>query len=196
MPLYAKSAEGQRSYFWYNKKEQPTTMSIEADKNSAAVTVGRVYYIRQQRSGKYIDTQEGDKTYSNIQQYTFNGSDDQKWKVEDAGEGYIKLVSQSGTKSKLLDVLNGWSADGTNIQLYPDHGHDAQKFKLKAVEGGGYQLLAKCSNDEKCVMVSAGSAPNDVFAIRANIELGTAGSDSEPRSIWYFEPAEIGRAHV
>ncbi len=73
-----------------------------------------------------------------------------------------------------------------------DHGHDAQKFKLKAVEGGGYQLLAKCSNDEKCVMVSAGSAPNDVFAIRANIELGTAGSDSEPRSIWYFEPADEG----
>lgn len=101
-------------------------------------------------------------------------------------------LSQSGTKSKLLDVLNGWSADGTNIQLYPDHGHDAQKFKLKAVEGGGYQLLAKCSNDEKCVMVSAGSAPNDVFAIRANIELGTAGSDSEPRSIWYFEPADEG----
>ena len=192
MPLYAKSAEGQRSYFWYNKKGQPTTMSIEADKNSAAVTVGRVYYIRQQRSGKYIDTQQGDTTYSNIQQYTFNGSDDQKWKVEDAGEGYIKLVSQSGTKSKLLDVLNGWSADGTNIQLYPDHGHDAQKFKLKAVEGGGYQLLAKCSNDEKCVMVSAGSAPNDVFAIRANIELGTAGSDSEPRSIWYFEQADEG----
>ena len=95
MPLYAKSAEGQRSYFWYNKKGQPTTMSIEADKNSAAVTVGRVYYIRQQRSGKYIDTQEGDKTYSNIQQYTFNGSDDQKWKVEDAGEGYVKFVSQS-----------------------------------------------------------------------------------------------------
>ena len=196
MPLYAKSAEGQRSYFWYNKKGQPTTMSIEADKNSAAVTVGRVYYIRQQRSGKYIDTQEGDKTYSNIQQYTFNGSDDQKWKVEDAGEGYIKLVSQSGTKSKLLDVLNGWSAEGTNIQLYPDHGHDAQKFKLKAVEGGGYQLLAKCSNDEKCVMVSAGSAPNDVFAIRANIELGTAGSDSEPRSIWYFEPADEGDVSV
>ena len=196
MPLYAKSAEGQRSYFWYNKKEQPTTMSIEADKNSAAVTVGRVYYIRQQRSGKYIDTQEGDKTYSNIQQYTFNGSDDQKWKVEDAGEGYVKFVSQSGTKSKLLDVVNGWSADGTNIQLYPDHGHDAQKFKLKAVEGGGYQLLAKCSNDEKCVMVSAGSAPNDVFAIRANIELGTAGSDSEPRSIWYFEPADEGDVSV
>ena len=192
MPLYAKSAEGQRSYFWYNKKGQPTSMSIEADKNSAAVTVGRVYYIRQQRSGKYIDTQEGDKTYSNIQQYTFNGSDDQKWKVEDAGEGYVKFVSQSGTKSKLLDVVNGWSADGTNIQLYPDHGHDAQKFKLKPVAGGGYQILAKCSKDEKCVMVSAGSSPNDVFAIRANIELGTAGSDSEPRSIWYFEPADEG----
>ena len=42
------------------------------------------------------------------------------------------------------------------------------------------------------MMVSAGSSPNDVFAIRANIELGTAGSDSEPRSIWYFEPADEG----
>ena len=192
MPLYAKSAEGTRSSFGYNEKGLPNAVTIEADKNSAAVTVGRVYYIRQQRSGKYIDTQEGDKNYSNIQQYTFNGSDDQKWKVEDAGEGYVKFVSQSETKSKLLDVLNGWSADGTNIQLYLDHGHDAQKFKLKPVSGGGYQLLAKCSNDEKCVMVSAGSAPNDVFAIRANIELGTAGSDSEPRSIWYFEPADEG----
>ena len=192
MPLYAKSAEGQRSYFWYNKKGQPTSMSIEADKNSAAVTVGRVYYIRQQRSGKYIDTQEGDKTYSNIQQYTFNGSDDQKWKVEDAGEGYVKFVSQSGTKSKLLDVVNGWSADGTNIQLYPDHGHDAQKFKLKPVAGGGYQLLAKCSNNKRCIMVSAGTSANDVFADKANVELGTAAVDEEPRSIWYFEPADEG----
>ena len=95
MPLYAKSAEGQRSNFQYNEKGQPIAVCIEADKHSAAVTAGRVYYIRQQRSGKYIDTQEGDKTYSNIQQYTFNGSDDQKWKVEDAGEGYVKFVSQS-----------------------------------------------------------------------------------------------------
>ena len=50
-------------------------MSIEADKNSAAVTVGRVYYIRQQRSGKYLDTKDGDVTGSNVQQYQFNGSD-------------------------------------------------------------------------------------------------------------------------
>ncbi|MFR5424048.1 MAG: RICIN domain-containing protein, partial [Lachnospiraceae bacterium] len=92
MPLYAKSAEGTRSSFGYNEKGLPNAVTIEADKNSAAVTVGRVYYIRQQRSGKYIDTQEGDKNYSNIQQYTFNGSDDQKWKVEDAGEGYVKFV--------------------------------------------------------------------------------------------------------
>ena len=64
MPLYAKSAEGTRSSFGYNEKGLPNAVTIEADKNSAAVTVGRVYYIRQQRSGKYIDTQEGDKNYS------------------------------------------------------------------------------------------------------------------------------------
>ena len=120
MPLYAKSAEGQRSYFWYNKKGQPTSMSIEADKNSAAVTVGRVYYIRQQRSGKYLDTKDGDVTGSNVQQYQFNGSDDQKWKVENAGDGYIKLISQSGGKSKAVDVFNTLDADKTNIQLYLD----------------------------------------------------------------------------
>ena len=192
MPLYAKSAEGQRSNFWYNKKGQPTTMSIEADKNSAAVTVGRVYYIRQQRSGKYLDTKDGDVTGSNVQQYQFNGSDDQKWKVENAGDGYIKLISQSGGKSKAVDVFNTLDADKTNIQLYPDLGHEAQKFQLKAVAGGGYQLLAKCSNNKRCIMVSAGTSANDVFADKANVELGTAVVDEEPRSIWYFEPADEG----
>ena len=192
MPLYAKSAEGQRSYFWYNKNGQPTTMSIEADKNSAAVTVGRVYYIRQQRSGKYLDTKDGDVTGSNVQQYQFNGSDDQKWKVENAGDGYIKLISQSGGKSKAVDVFNMLDADKTNIQLYPDLGHEAQKFQLKAVAGGGYQLLAKCSNNKRCIMVSAGTSANDVFADKANVELGTAAVDEEPRSIWYFEPADEG----
>ena len=189
MPLYAKSAEGQRSNFQYNEKGQPIAVCIEADKHSAAVTAGRVYYIRQQRSGKYLDTKDGDVTGSNIQQYSFNGSDDQKWRVENAGEGYIKLISQAGSQWRAVDVFNTLNEDGTNIQLYPD---EAQKFKLKPAAGGGYQLLAKCSKDTRCIMVSAGSAPNDVFADKANVELGSAASDSEPRSIWYFEPADEG----
>ena len=192
MPLYAKSAEGQRSNFQYNEKGQPIAVCIEADKHSASVTAGRVYYIRQQRSGKYLDTKDGDVTGSNIQQYSFNGSDDQKWRVENAGEGYIKLISQTGSQWRAVDVFNTLNEDGTNIQLYPDLGHEAQKFKLKLAAGGGYQLLAKCSKDTRCIMVSAGSAPNDVFADKANVELGSAASDSEPRSIWYFEPADEG----
>ena len=172
MPLYAKSAEGQRSNFQYNEKGQPIAVCIEADKHSAAVTAGRVYYIRQQRSGKYLDTKDGDVTGSNIQQYSFNGSDDQKWRVENAGEGYIKLISQAGSQWRAVDVFNTLNEDGTNIQLYPDLGHEAQKFKLKPAAGGGYQLLAKCSKDTRCIMVSAGSAPNDVFADKANVELG------------------------
>ena len=127
-----------------------------------------------------------------MQQYQFNGSDDQKWKVENAGDGYIKLISQSGGKSKAVDVFNTLDADKTNIQLYPDLGHEAQKFQLKAVAGGGYQLLAKCSNNKRCIMVSAGTSANDVFADKANVELGTAAVDEEPRSIWYFEPADEG----
>ena len=192
MPLYAKSAEGQRSNFQYNEKGQPIAVCIEADKHSASVTAGRVYYIRQQRSGKYLDTKDGDVTGSNIQQYSFNGSDDQKWRVENAGEGYIKLISQTGSQWRAVDVFNTLNEDGTNIQLYPDLGHEAQKFKLKLAAGGGYQLLAKCSKDTRCIMVSAGSAPNDVFADKANVELGSAAYDSEPRSIWYFEPADEG----
>ena len=76
--------------------------------------------------------------------------------------------------------------------MYPDLGHEAQKFQLKAVAGGGYQLLAKCSNNKRCIMVSAGTSANDVFADKANVELGTAAVDEEPRSIWYFEPADEG----
>ncbi|WP_443597023.1 RICIN domain-containing protein [Agathobacter sp.] len=85
-----------------------------------------------------------------MQQYSFNGSDDQKWRVENAGEGYIKLISQAGSQWRAVDVFNTLNEDGTNIQLYPDLGHEAQKFKLKPAAGGGYQLLAKCSNDKRC----------------------------------------------
>ena len=67
MLLYAKSAEGQRSNFQYNEKGQPIAVCIEADVTSASVTAGRVHYICQQRSGKYLDTKDGDVTGLNIQ---------------------------------------------------------------------------------------------------------------------------------
>ena len=55
------------------------------------------YPIEFLKKFRYEDGKELAEAYDKImeQQYTFNGSDDQKWEVEDAGEGYIKFVSQS-----------------------------------------------------------------------------------------------------
>ena len=114
--------EGQR-FISGTTKRQPTSMPIEADKNSAAVTVGRVYYIRQQRSGKYLDNKDGDVTGSNAAVPAFNGSDDQKWKVENAGDGYIKLISQSGEESqKPLMYSIRWMQTKTNISAVSGSG--------------------------------------------------------------------------
>ena len=191
-PRFAKSAEGQRSFFWYNDKGQPTTLSIEADRNSTAVTAGRVYYLRQKKTGKYMDACSDESANNNVQQYTFNGTaPEQKWKVENGGEGYMKLLCLKGAGNLALSLQEGSGTEEENLCLAEDDGSNGQKFRLQPLYGGGYQLLSKASEDERCVMVAAGTGTNGGFADKVNVQLGTA-SDTETRSVWYFEPADEG----
>ena len=101
--------------------------------------------------------------------------------------------------SKLDIVLLGGGSDREQMivceklqKIQPDFKAYVEDNGVVIAICGGYQLLAKCSNNKRCIMVSAGTSANDVFADKANVELGTAAVDEEPRSIWYFEPADEG----
>lgn len=51
----ASNSEGVRYRFTYDEKGMPTGMTVEGGKHLASVTPGRIYYIRDQYSGHYME---------------------------------------------------------------------------------------------------------------------------------------------
>ncbi|MBR4209778.1 MAG: RICIN domain-containing protein [Lachnospiraceae bacterium] len=189
--IYAKSAEGIRSTYQYNENGQPVSVSMEADPTSAALTDGRVYYIRSKRSGKYLHTVSGGTDGSNVVQKIFDGSDSQKWKVVSSDGGYIRLISLAGSGTLALDIADGTDDDGINVQLSAAENSRSQQLMAKPEAGGGYLLQTACTGEKRCVMVDTGTTMGHVLSDGANVLQGAAegtGQEIEARAIWYFEP--------
>ncbi|AUJ88464.1 MULTISPECIES: RICIN domain-containing protein [Paenibacillus] len=116
-----------------------STPSAQSDIISDAV-----YKITAQHSGKSLEVEGGSKDDgANVQQWTDNGKEQQKWRVVDVGGGYYKLISQSSGKA--LDVAGGNTHDGANVQQWTDNGNAQQKWKIIDVGGGYYKLISQSS---------------------------------------------------
>lgn len=142
-------------------------------------------------SGKSIDVTGG--TFAdgkNIQQYTDNATDAQKWNLVDAGS----TVTVDGTALELykiqnatntgyvLDVSGGSAASGTNVQIHADNGTSAQKWALvakNAIPTGTY-LIRSALDSNAVIDVSSGS-----LAMGANVQL--YGSNDTNAQIWRIE---------
>lgn len=109
---------------------------------------GRSYYIRHRKSGKYIDVKDAsNKDGAAVQQYEFSGSSEQKWHIEDAGEGYIIFKAFDGNGTYVLDI--GTDANGAKAKLAAYANKDSQKFRIKPVGEGMYLITSKISKDKK-----------------------------------------------
>ena len=102
-----------------------------------------VYVIRATHSNKVLTV---DVNNNNVYQATCSWSDNQKWKIQEVGYGYYKLMSLYN--SCVLDVYNGYAADGQNIQVYEDNATNAQQFRFvtgvrKFYEEGTYGTSGK-----------------------------------------------------
>ncbi|MBR5021015.1 MAG: RICIN domain-containing protein [Oscillospiraceae bacterium] len=90
---------------------------------------GGWYTIINVQSGKALDVSNGTaKCGQNVWQYEVNGTNAQKWYLEDAGNGCYYIRSALGY---YLDVNGGNTADGTNIQIWTGK-TSAQIFKFEA----------------------------------------------------------------
>lgn len=91
------------------------------------------YTIQSVHSGKMLDVYGGYATNrTNVHQYDANGTNAQKWKIEDLGDGTYRIISQCG--GLVLDVDNGSTSNGANVQIYTNNGTDAQKFVFAKTE--------------------------------------------------------------
>lgn len=96
------------------------------------------YKIIAKHSNKVLTV---DSNTGNVYQSEYSGRENQKWRINPAGEGYYKLICIANQKA--LDVSGAIANNGQNMQVFNQHNTDAQKFRFvtgfrKFYEEGNY----------------------------------------------------------
>lgn len=142
---------------------------------TSGVSGGTVYYLRNVRSGKYLDVQ-GDGY--NVVQYPFHGGASQQWLILYNGNGYYSLVPMFKTTAR-LDVSNANDINGTNVGVWQENGSNAQQFRIIPCVGGCYRLQPKISTRKVLDVSGASTADN------ANVQIWDYGPARQHE--WYIE---------
>lgn len=156
-----KFSTGANLQTWANSNVQQQKFRVKYNDDGT-------YTIIAIHSAKALDVQNGGTSvYTNVWQYDINGTINQKWIIQDVGNGYYNIISQAN--GLYVDISGGLSNnDGTNIQLFYDNGTDAQQFKftpINIIDEDSYQIQSTI-NSRKVLDVSGGSQDN-----YANIQL-------------------------
>jgi len=135
-----------RKYAWVRKY---IFRGVEFKKDNEPLPV---VSIVNKHSGKALDvTGWSVFDHANIQQYTFHGGDNQRWRLVPDGDGYYQLVAMHS--GKCLDVAGSSQENGAKIQLYTCHGGNNQKWALIPDGDGHFEIVAKHTG--KCLDVTA-----------------------------------------
>ena len=139
-----------------NANQLFTLVSVKSQESSSLVTNG-LYTVTIGHSGKCLDVEGNSKANGGkIIQWECHGGNNQKWQIENIGNGIYKIISLSSGKS--LDVPSS-----SKIIQWDYHGGKHQRFRLQPVSGG-YQLVSVLNN--KCLDVFNGSKSNGVDIIQ------------------------------
>ncbi len=133
------------------------TASFTTGGGSSGIQSGATYSITAKHSGKVVDV-SGVSTADGavVHQWTYVGGNNQKWIMNDLGNGYYSIKAVHSGKA--LDVRGNSTADRAAVQQSTYTGGDNQQFRLVDVGGGYYQIVAKHS--QKCLDVADNSLTN------------------------------------
>ena len=132
-----------------------TAPSGEPSTPSGEIANG-VYEITCRATGQRIDLAAGSHSLNtNIQQYTANGGDAQKWAIQRQADGYYTITAVAGGLS--MDVQNASNDNAANIQTYAPNGGDCQKWAFESVGDGYYKILSKQSGKALDINTSTGN---------------------------------------
>lgn len=103
---------------------------------------------------------------ANVQLWTGNGTNAQRWRVSHDDNGYVTLTSANSDKA--LDVYGASTANGANAQQYASNGTYAQKWIAIKNSDGSYTFQSALA-ENKVLDVSGASTLNG-----ANVQLYAA----------------------
>ena len=118
-----------------------------------ATAAGGTYYIKS-KLGTTMELASGKTTAgTNIQMYTVNGSEAQRWVLDkdkaalkdiEIEEGTYTIKNATGT-NQVLDIKSGSKSSGAIVQTYKSNNTLAQRFKISKEKDGYYRITAEHS---------------------------------------------------
>lgn len=127
-------------------------LHIDYDSPVDVILDNSVYIIKNRNSGKLIDVQGASQSNSaNIWQYSDIGTDGQKWKAIDTGDGY--WIFENVNSGKVMDVEGFSLLNGANISQYQNNNTSNQHWQLVGIGGGYWKIRNR--NSGKVVDVEA-----------------------------------------
>jgi arabinan endo-1,5-alpha-L-arabinosidase len=143
-----------------------STLGTQGYSNSslyAASTFEGYYYIRNKNSGLYLDVANGSSADgTNIQQWSYNGYDSQKFRIVYYGSGYYYILTGASAYKSCVDVTDGSSTDGANIIQWTYWGGNPQLYKIQQNSDGTVALLTRASNGTSALdVLDGGTASGD-----------------------------------
>lgn len=161
---YCQMKIGKATYkgvFFKQRDESPThkevmTFTLIGNNNqtiwgtktaTALASVEGTFFIKNAFSGLYLDVANGSAdNNANIQQWSYNGFEAQKFKIVSDGNGYYHILTGASGYTKCLDVAGKKTADGTNIDQYTYKGQANQQYQIVKQSDGTYALLTRITN--------------------------------------------------
>lgn len=140
------TANGTQAQRWLiSEALDPRKTLDEWARENASVLPNGTYVIANASSGTVLDVSAGSHdSGANVQVYTANFTDAQKWAVSHDENGYVTFTNLGS--GKVLDVSAGLKTLGTNVQQYDGNGSAAQKWIVMRQEDGSMAVVSALSS--------------------------------------------------
>lgn len=120
------------------------TATTSPPPSSGPINQNAYYRVTARHSGKALDVK--DQSTANggqIQQWTYGGGNNQRWRFVSIGGGYYRILAKSSGKA--LDVRDNSTANGALIQQWDYVGGANQQWQVISVGGGYVRIVARSS---------------------------------------------------
>ena len=177
MTLFDSNGQAMKSLYVFNDISGADSTTSSGDSTSLEGT----YYIKSKFSSLYLDVANGSSSNNaNIQQYSYLGTDRQKFKLVQNSDGYYYIYTGASGYTKVVDVAGKSTADGANILQYAYKGTTNQLFEVVEVSSGVYAIKTRVTSGASCLDVYGWST-----ASGGNIaQYSYWGGDCQ---LWYLE---------
>ncbi|MBW8865585.1 MAG: RICIN domain-containing protein, partial [Verrucomicrobia bacterium] len=122
-----------------------------------------IYRVVNRRSNKVLDVaNNGTADGSNVDQWTWNSGNNQKWTVTSLGNGQYQAMGVGS--GKLIEVAGASLANGANVDIFTSNNNNCQKWTITPAGDGFFKFLNV--NSGKAVDVSGGSTADGANVIQ------------------------------